>query len=101
MTQEMSSSDYTLQSIKDFIGDALSNEQITPQQIVDAIRGELEELSDYHRVAGAKAQQALNLFDSSVDFGRAPGLTPGDWEDPWSNLNKYYNRGDDDIITFS
>lgn len=99
MTQEMSSSEYTLQSIKDFIGDALSNEEITPQELVDAIRGELQELGDYHRVAGAKAQKALNLFES-VDFSRAPGLTPGDWADPW-DMSKYYNRGDDDIITFS
>lgn len=99
MTQEMSSSEYTLQSIKDFIGDALSNEEITPQELVDAIRGELQELGDYHRVAGAKAQKALNLFES-VDFSRAPGLTPGDWKDPWTQY-KFPSSGNDDIITFS
>ena len=52
----------TLQSLRDFIGDALSNPDITPSEIATAIRDELNELIEYHSVAKAQAEKTLSLL---------------------------------------
>ena len=61
-----------LESLRDFIGDALSEPDINPTDIVHAIRDELSSLLDYHRVSADKAETTLSLFsahqpDPSVD----------------------------------
>ena len=55
----------TLLSLRDFIGDALSDPDVTPQEIATAIIDELTELVDYHTAARSKAKEALSLFDKS------------------------------------
>ena len=54
--------DYTLQQLRDFIGDALTDENITPSQLVEAIETEIRDLLDYHQVSAARAQKVLNLL---------------------------------------
>ena len=53
-----------LASLRDFIGDALAEDGITPSDIIDAIRDELKELIDYHKIQGAKAQKVLDMLQS-------------------------------------
>jgi len=54
-----------LESLRDFIGDALSEPDINPTDIVHAIRDELSSLLDYHRVSADKAEKTLSLFSEA------------------------------------
>ena len=61
-----------LESLRDFIGDALSEPDINPTDIVHAIRDELSSLLEYHKVSADKAETTLKLFgapevDPSLD----------------------------------
>tara|TARA_R110002050_G_scaffold157264_3_gene285763 strand:- start:2899 stop:3306 length:408 start_codon:yes stop_codon:yes gene_type:complete len=58
--------DYTLQQLQDFIGDALSDENITPSQLVEAIETEIRDLLDYHQVAAGKARKVLDLLGNGT-----------------------------------
>ena len=114
-----------LESLRDFIGDALSEPDINPTDIVHAIRDELSSLLDYHRVSADKAEKTLSLFsvsasdpslDSLIDDwtkfasdleteNAQDRLTFGDYDfyDTKSSdfrLNSPYLGGDDDVIDF-
>lgn len=56
-----------LSSLRDFIGDALSESDISPSDIIDAIQDELRELIDYHKIQGAKAQKVLDMIKTPDD----------------------------------
>lgn len=58
--------DYTLQQLQDYIGDALSDENITPSQLVEAIETEIRDLLDYHQVAAGKARKVLDLLGNGT-----------------------------------
>lgn len=53
-------------SLRDFISDALSDPDITPIEIATAIRDELRELVEYHRISMAQAEQALDLLSNDT-----------------------------------
>ena len=72
----------TLLSLRDFIGDALSDPDVTPQEIASAIVDELTELVDYHTASRSKAKEALSLFDRSDSVS-----------DQWREVS-------DDVISF-
>ena len=57
----------TLRSLRDFIGDALSDPEITPSEIASAIRDELNDLIEYHQVARAQAEKTLSLLDGQTE----------------------------------
>lgn len=62
-----------LASLRDFIGDALAESDITPSDILEAIRDELKDLVDYHKIQGAKGQKLLDLLqtpDDVLDFSK-------------------------------
>lgn len=61
----------TLLSLRDFIGDALSDPEVTPQEIAKAIIDELTELTDYHANAHSKAKETLALFSKTDDISDA------------------------------
>ena len=94
----------TLLSLRDFIGDALSDPDVTPQEISRAIIDELTELVDYHTASRSKAKEALSLFDRSNDRWRE--VSKPQYENPyldWLNANQtdHILRGlDDDNISF-
>lgn len=52
----------TLLSLRDFISDALSDPDISPDDIATAIRDELTDLIDYHRTAQIQAEKTLDLL---------------------------------------
>jgi hypothetical protein len=56
----------TLMSLRDFISDALSDPEITPIEIATAIRDELRELIEYHRLSMAQAEQTLDLLSNDT-----------------------------------
>lgn len=60
-------SDDLLLSLRDFIGDALSDPEISATDIIDAIRDELLELQDFHKIQGAKVSNLLNLLNAPED----------------------------------
>jgi hypothetical protein len=60
-------SDDILLSFRDFIGDALSDPDITATDIIDAIRDELLELQDFHKIQGAKVSNLLNSLNAPED----------------------------------
>jgi len=57
----------TLESLKDFIGDALADPEITPTEIAMAIRDSLTDLIEYHQVARAQAEKTLSLLDGQTE----------------------------------
>lgn len=61
----------TLLSLRDFIGDALSDPEVTPQEIARAIIDELTELVDYHSEARSKAKETLSLLGNTDDLSDA------------------------------
>jgi hypothetical protein len=61
----------TLLSLRDFIGDALSDPEVTPREIAQAIIDELTELVEYHATAHSKAKEALSLLDRNDDVSDA------------------------------
>ena len=61
----MTPSERLLLSLRDFIADALAEPDISPTDIVDAIRDELKELQDYHKVQGGKIEKLLGMLNSS------------------------------------
>lgn len=56
-----------LASLRDFIGDALSQPEISPTDILEAIQDELKELIDYHKIQGAKGQKLLDMLQTPED----------------------------------
>ena len=61
-------SERLLLSLRDFIGDALSEPDITPLDIIEAIRDELKELQDYHKVQNGKIQKLLGMIQVEDDI---------------------------------
>ncbi len=61
----------TLMSLRDFIGDALSDPDVTPQEIARAILDELTDLVEYHSEARSKAKETLSLFSKTDDISDA------------------------------
>ena len=61
----------TLMSLRDFIGDALSDPDVTPQEIAQAILDELTDLVEYHSQARSKAKETLSLFSRNDDVSDA------------------------------
>ena len=61
-------SERLLLSLRDFIGDALSETDISAQDIVTAIRDELTELQDYHRIQNGKIEQLLDMIEETDDL---------------------------------
>jgi hypothetical protein len=61
----------TLLSLRDFIGDALSDPDVTAREIAQAIIDELTELVEYHSTAHSKAKEALSLLDRNDDVSDA------------------------------
>ena len=67
----MTPSERLLLSLRDFIGDALAEPDISPSDIIDSIRDELKELQDYHKVQGGKIEKLLGMLqvpDDVIDF---------------------------------
>jgi len=93
----------TLRSLRDFIGDALADPEITPSEIAAAIRDELNDLIEYHQVARAQAEKTLSLLDgqteSSSDFANFAGL--GSDDKIKFDLNSPYLNNQKDTIDFS
>lgn len=56
-----------LASLRDFIGDALAEQDITPSDILEAIQDELKELIDYHKIQGGKASKLLGMVQTPED----------------------------------
>lgn len=84
-----------LESLRDFIGDALSDDDLSPQNIVEAIRDELTDLLNYHQVAAGKAQKVLNLL--GVDEDKAAEQLSNEWN-RFRKMDSYEDA--QDIITF-
>ena len=85
-----------LESLRDFIGDALSEPDINPTDIVHAIRDELSSLLDYHKVSAEKAENTLKLF-------AAPEVDPSldSLIDDWTKFAvDHETESAQDIITF-
>ena len=61
----------TLLSLRDYIGDALSDPDVTPQEIAQAILDELNDLVEYHSAAHSKAKETLSLFSKTDDISDA------------------------------
>ena len=109
-----------LESLRDFIGDALSEPDINPTDIVHAIRDELSSLLDYHRVSADKAETTLSLFsahqpDPSVDAliddwtkfavdheveSAQDNITFGDYDKSFNLNSPYLGSYSDDVIDF-
>jgi hypothetical protein len=92
MTEGTDYTDYTLQQLRDYIGDALGNENITPSQLVEAIETEIRDLLDYHQVSAGKAQKVLGLLKQGTSPDNVYSF------DRW----KQYDYEDElqDVITF-
>ena len=74
-------SKHTLQSLRDFIGDALADPDITPTEIAVAIRDELKELIEYHSVSKLQAEKTLSLLDNNnVDLSFTKFVTDDTYE---------------------
>ena len=84
-----------LESLRDFIGDALSDDDITPQNIVEAIKDEITELLNYHQVAAGKAQKVLNLL--GIDEDKEAEELSNEWN-RFRKMDSYEDA--QDIITF-
>lgn len=103
--------DYTLQQLRDYIGDALGDDNITPSQLVEAIETEIRDLLDYHQVAAGKARKVLDMLgngtssDNVFDFERFRAVETDDT--PYSGLGvnipdafDLFAGGGDDVIKF-
>ena len=109
-----------LESLRDFIGDALSEPDINPTDIVHAIRDELSSLLDYHKVSAEKAENTLKLFaapevDPSVDAliddwtkfavdheteSAQDNITFGNYDKSFNLNSPYLSSYADDVIDF-
>ena len=58
--------EYILGNLKDWLGDALCDDEISPEDIGKTIRGEIEELVTYHRDAMLKAERLLTLLQGDT-----------------------------------
>jgi len=97
----------TLLSLRDFIGDALSDPDVTPQEIAQAIIDELTELVEYHSTAHSKAKETLSLFDRGDDItDRWREVSKPRYDNPyldWLNANNgdhFLGGMSDDTISF-
>ena len=89
-----------LLSLRDFIGDALAEPDITPSDIVEAIRDELLELQDYHKIQSGKIDQLLNLIRTSVGLSNFNSYLKTNEMDIADDLDKairYYKGGCDGL----
>ena len=109
-----------LESLRDFIGDALSEPDINPTDIVHAIRDELSSLLEYHKVSAEKAENTLKLFaapevdpslDSLIDDwtkfavdheveSAQDNITFGDYDKSFNLNSPFLGSYSDDVIDF-
>ena len=74
---------YSLEQLDNWVNDALSCEQITPQEIYDTVVDVVQEVVDYHQKNLDKGNQLLDLFKST-----SGNITIGDASD----LEKFWNE---------
>ena len=92
-----------LLSLRDFIGDALAEPDITPADIIGAIRDELNELQDYHKIQGGKIDKMLAMLNEPedvIDFSNylSKNLDHMDIANDLDRAINYYKTGTDRII---
>ena len=64
---------YSLQGLNDYLGDAISDDEIGASQIADSIKKELTELATYHEDAARKCRRVLSQL-GNVDTDRYDAL---------------------------
>jgi len=94
-----------LLSLRDFIGDALSEPDITPADIIEAIRDELKELQDYHKVQGVKINKMLAMLNEPedvIDFNDylTNNLDQFEIAEDLDRAINYYKGNSPDVIKF-
>lgn len=84
----MDKTSHQIQLLSDILGDLISDENVSPHEIVGAIKEELNDLLEYYQHNATKVERVLSLFaeDEPKDFS-----VKGSYEslDDIINFNKY------------
>ena len=101
----------TLQTLTDVLADALNDEELTSEQVVAAIRRELNDSVSYHRKQARKFESALSGLSNDRIITSAPPLASElypqsaadvDFSDPhyWGYVSHLPGGMGEDSITF-
>ena len=77
---------YSLENLENWMHDAISSGDATPQEIYDVIVGVVRESYDYHKEQSSQAEELLNLLNGTSE---------------WNFKNSLVEKEQPDVITFS
>lgn len=103
---------YSLENLENWLNDAISSADATPQEIYDVIIGVVKENLDYHKQQANQAEELLNLLNSNSNLSNtftfkscsSDDTSPEcmtSWNDFWSDdkITSIHNTEDGDLFT--
>jgi len=104
---------YSLENLENWLNDAMSAGEATPQEIYDVIVGVVKESYYYHKDQASRANELLGLFNIGVDntkyddylnkilscdMNDSSPECKGAWNDFWESSHEEYLRVNNDKV---